>query len=60
MDLQSPDWGGPWSDKSLVALQEVSVLFNVPETPPSPNGITKVAIKAEAFWVTGYIDMKLI
>ncbi len=53
MDLQSPDWGGPWSDKSLVALQEVSVLFNVPETPPSPNGITKVAIKAEAFWVTG-------
>lgn len=53
MDLQRPDWGGPWSDKSLVALQEVSVVFTVSESQSlsSPNG-SKSPIK-ESYWVTG-------
>jgi hypothetical protein len=61
-DLQRSDWGGPWSDKSLVALQEVSVLFSPSQVPTttttqnatqsSPNG-TKAATKDQSYWVTG-------
>ncbi|XP_046649567.1 protein inturned-like isoform X3 [Daphnia pulicaria] len=53
MDLQRPDWGGPWSDKSLVALQEVSVVFTVTESPPSPGSGTKSTPMSDSFWVTG-------
>lgn len=53
MDLQRPDWGGPWSDKSLVALQEVSVVFTVAEPPPNPSSGTKSTSLSECFWVTG-------
>ncbi|KAI9554125.1 hypothetical protein GHT06_019397 [Daphnia sinensis] len=53
MDLQRPDWGGPWSDKSLVALQEVSVVFTVAEPPPNPSSGTKSTSVSECFWVTG-------
>lgn len=52
MDLQRADWGGPWSDKSLVALQEVSVMFTVAESPPSPNGAKTPT--TDSCWVTGY------
>nr|CAH0110389.1 unnamed protein product [Daphnia galeata] len=53
MDLQRPDWGGPWSDKSLVALQEVSVVFTVTGSPPSPSSGTKSSTINDSFWVTG-------
>ncbi|XP_057375643.1 protein inturned-like [Daphnia carinata] len=53
VDLQRPDWGGPWSDKSLVALQEVSVVFTVAESPPTPSSGTKSTSASECFWVTG-------
>ncbi|EFX71932.1 hypothetical protein DAPPUDRAFT_326714 [Daphnia pulex] len=53
MDLQRPDWGGPWSDKSLVALQEVSVVFTITESPPSPGSGTKSTPMSDSFWVTG-------
>lgn len=54
MDLQRPDWGGPWSDKSLVALQEVSVVFTAVESPPSPNG-SKSSVR-DSCWVTGFVS----
>ena len=53
MDLQRPDWGGPWSDKSLVALQEVSILLTITESPPSPNGVKSPS--TDSCWVTGYV-----
>lgn len=53
MDLQRPDWGGAWSDKSLVALQEVSVMFVTAESPPSPVG--GKSNNKDSCWVTGFV-----
>jgi len=50
VDLQRSDWGGPWSDKSLVALQEVSVLFTIPCTTPHQS---KDSMNENSCWVTG-------
>lgn len=50
-DLQRSDFGGPWSDKSLVALREVSVLFSPMQSPAIPNGIKDQS----RYWVTGWV-----
>ena len=50
-DLRLGDWGGPWSDKSLVALQEVSVRFSADR--PGADAVKGVA-KATPSGVAGY------
>lgn len=50
VDLQRSDWGGPWSDKSLIALQEVSILLTIPNTSPNHNKDTTIEYSS---WVTG-------
>jgi len=49
IDLQRSDWGGPWSDKSLVALQEVSILLTISGENPSHNKDSG----ENSCWVTG-------
>lgn len=48
-DLERVDWGGAWSDKRLVALQEVSILFSVAEA-----GLKGSIKDHTSFWVAGY------
>jgi len=50
VDLQRSDWGGSWSDKSLVALQEVSILFTIPNSSPDHN---KDIVDKISTWITG-------
>lgn len=53
VDLQRPDWGGPWSEKSLVALQEVSLLFTNLEAHGSLSGAKAISKDCGTYWVTG-------